>query len=106
MNWRKFERQLIKGGMIIILCMVIAMYFLMKQWMLTGAASEAGPPTLSTMYYAHKAELILWYDKFVIPFAAPAFFYWFHRFIDARYARREEANAENGANTDSSDTEG
>ena len=94
MNWRKFERQLIKGGMFIILALAISLYFLAKQWMLTKSA-DVGPPTLSTMYYAHKAELILWYDKFAIPFVAPAFFYWFHKHIDSRYAKKKElANVE------------
>lgn len=102
MNWRRFEKQLIKGGMFVILFLALAIYYLSKQWMSMKASAPMGPPPPVEMYYAHKEEILLWYDKFVIPFVAPAFFYWFHKVVDAKYAKKETVNANVG--TDSGST--
>jgi len=96
MSYKKWERRLIKAGMWIILMLAIILYFLYKKWSMTNSIGlVTGPPPAESLYYNHKAELLLWYDKFVIPFALPAFLYWFHKFIDSKYAKKEALSDKN-----------
>jgi hypothetical protein len=101
MDYKKWERRLIKWGMGVALVLALLLYFLSKKWMMTAApmpTAEYGPPPPMELYRAHKQELLLWYDKFVIPFVLPAFLYWFHKFIDARYAKRQPIPVEEESN--------